>query len=343
LGGVSFQNLSVQALADIYENTLVDEQIGRKLGTHSTPASVARYVVSRLITEESVPEIPHIVEPCSGHAIFLVAARERLRDLLPSRLDPQERHRLFVRALQGFERDPVALEIGKLCLMLADFPFPDGWRLLPADVFASPEFESALARADIVLGNPPFGGFSEDERRYYPGLRALQKPAELLLRVLDRLKPSATLGFVLPRQFTDGRAYRDIRRLLADRYEYLEVVSLPDRIFHVSQIETSLLIGRMPSTRHAQVNLSFSHVSEADADRFLQDYAVSYKDSGSKTKAAFAASATIPPLAEVWERLTDSPKLVDVAEVHLAVVGLDDRDAVGGAERSYCECVHFRP
>ncbi|MBM4027548.1 MAG: SAM-dependent DNA methyltransferase [Planctomycetes bacterium] len=342
-GGVSFQNLSVQALADIYENTLVDEQIGRKLGTHSTPASVARYVVSRLITEESVPEIPHIVEPCSGHAIFLVAARERLRDLLPSRLDPQERHRLFVRALQGFERDPVALEIGKLCLMLADFPFPDGWRLLPADVFASPEFESALARADIVLGNPPFGGFSEDERRYYPGLRALQKPAELLLRVLDRLKPSATLGFVLPRQFTDGRAYRDIRRLLADRYEYLEVVSLPDRIFHVSQIETSLLIGRMPSTRHAQVNLSFSHVSEADADRFLQDYAVSYKDSGSKTKAAFAASATIPPLAEVWERLTDSPKLVDVAEVHLAVVGLDDRDAVGGAERSYCECVHFRP
>ncbi len=316
---VSFQNLSVESLAYIYENTLVDEQLRRALGTHSTPASVARYVVSRLIDEQTSSHSIQIVEPCSGHAIFLVAALERLRDLLPSDLDPEERHQLFVKALRGFERDPFALEVGKLCLMLADFPFPNGWHLFPADVFASPELESALTRADIVLCNPPFGNFSRDERQRYAGLRSMQKPAELLHRVLGRLKPSGTLGFVLPRQFTDGRAYRDIRRQLADRYECLEVVSLPDRIFHVSQIETSLLIGRVPSTRHTQVNLSFSHVSEADTNRFLQDYEVSYRDSGQKTKAAFASSAGIPPLGAVWEQLAESQELADVASVHRGV------------------------
>ncbi|MBW2174054.1 MAG: N-6 DNA methylase, partial [Deltaproteobacteria bacterium] len=205
------------------------------------------------------------------------------------------------------------------CLMLADFPFPDGWQLASADVFASPRFESALRRSDIVLCNPPFEDFSEDVRQHYPNRRPVQKPAELLNRVLDELKPSGTLGFVLPRQFIDGRAYRDIRRRLADRYELIEIVSLPDRIFHISQVETSLLIGRMPNTRHEHVNLSFSHVSEADADRFLQDYAVSTRETEKKSKSAFGASARVPPLQEVWDHLTDSPKLADIAEIHRGV------------------------
>lgn len=318
-GAVSFQNLSVDALADIYENTLVDEQVRRKLGTHSTPASVARYMVSRLINEENISDIHQIIEPCSGHAIFLVAALERLRDLLPNQLPPHERHRFFVRTLRGFEQDAFALEIGKLCLMLADFPFPDGWHLVSADVFASQKFDSALRQSDIVLCNPPFEDFSEDVRQLYPNRRSVQKPAELLHRVLDELKPSGTLGFVLPRQFIDGRAYKNIRQRLADRYELIEIVSLPDRIFHISQIETSLLIGRIPSTRHTQVNLFFSHVSDADADRFLQDYAVSYRETEKKAKAAFVESARIPQLQQVWDHLAEFPKLVDIAEIHRGV------------------------
>jgi hypothetical protein len=175
---ISFQNLSVEALAYIYENTLVDEQLRRQLGTHSTPANVARYVVSRLIDEKRFSPTLQVVEPCAGHAIFLVAALGRLRDLLPSQLDPQERHRLFVRSLYGFERDPFALEVGKLCLMLADFPWPDGWRLVLTDIFASAQFDSVLRRTDIVLCNPPFEDFSRDERKLYPNRRVVQKPAD---------------------------------------------------------------------------------------------------------------------------------------------------------------------
>jgi len=313
---VSFQNLSVESLAYIYENTLVDEQLRRELGTHSTPSSVARYVVSRLIDEGTVSNTLQVVEPCCGHAIFLVAALERLRDLLPGNLDPEDRHRFFIRALHGFERDTFALEIGKLCLMLADFPFPDGWQLSRADVFTSRTFETASSRADVVLCNPPFEDFSNAERRQYRNRRAVQKPAELLHRILDRLKPSGTLGFVLPRQFLDGRAYRDVRRRLADRYESMEVVALPDRVFHVSQLETALLIARTPCAHHANVSVSFAHVREGDKDRFLLDYVTTRRDLQEKSKTAFTGSVRVPPLGELWQRLAGLPTLGDVTHMH---------------------------
>ncbi|MFH1922070.1 MAG: N-6 DNA methylase [Planctomycetota bacterium] len=316
---IGFQNLSVEALAYVYENTLVDEQLRRKLGTHSTPSSVARYVVSRLIDEEVVSNTLRIVEPCSGHAIFLVAALERLRDLLPSDLDPQERHGFFVRALRGFELDPFASEIGKLCLMLADFPFPDGWRLVEGDVFDSRPFLSTLSQADVVLCNPPFGDFSNAERHKYQERRAIQRPAELLHRVLDRVKSSATLGFVLPRQFLDGRAYRDVRRRVAEKYESVEIVALPDRVFRVSQLETALVIAKKPCAHHAKVTVVFEHVSDADRDRFLLDYEVTRRDVLEKTIAHFGKSATVPPLGEVWQRLDGFPRLYDVAELHRGI------------------------
>lgn len=318
-GAISFQNLSVDALADIYENTLVDEQVRRKLGTHSTPSSVARYIVSRLINEENISDIHQIVEPCSGHAIFLVAALERLRDLLPSQLPPHERHRFFVRTLRGFEQDAFALEIGKLCLMLADFPFPDGWHLVSEDVFASQKFDSALSRSDIVLCNPPFEDFSEEVRQYYPNRRSVQKPAELLHRVLDELKPSGTLGFVLPRQFTDGRAYRDVRQRIADRYKSVEIVSLPDRVFHISKLQTVLLVAKEPCTGHTQVNLSYADVSDADRKRFLLDYEVSRRGTKRKSKANFVENAKILILGDLWERLRDLPKLGAVTEMHRGI------------------------
>ena len=157
---ISFENLSVESLAYVYERTLIDNQSRKKLGIHSTPVSIARYMAGKMLTEASIGQPLRIVEPCSGHGIFLVAALERLRDLLPANIDPEQRHRYFVKSLAGFERDSFALEISRLCLMLADFPFPNGWNLQSADVFASRPFENAVARADVVLCNPPFESFT---------------------------------------------------------------------------------------------------------------------------------------------------------------------------------------
>lgn len=61
--GFSFQNLSVDILAYVYENTLVDPQIREELGIHSTPRSIARYIVNRLPFENIPSDRRLVIEP----------------------------------------------------------------------------------------------------------------------------------------------------------------------------------------------------------------------------------------------------------------------------------------
>ena len=123
-----FQNLSVDALAYAYENTLVEPEARKALGIHSTPAAVAEYIVKQLPFEVIDQDERKVFEPFSGHSVFLMTAMQRLRELLPSSMNPDERHKYFVRMLSGIERDGFAREVARLSLMLADYPNSDGWK-----------------------------------------------------------------------------------------------------------------------------------------------------------------------------------------------------------------------
>lgn len=52
------------------------------------------------------------------------------RRLAGSGRESNERHDYFVRMLAGMEIDSFAGEVARLSLMLADYPNPDGWRLI---------------------------------------------------------------------------------------------------------------------------------------------------------------------------------------------------------------------
>ena len=312
--GFSFQNLSVDILAHVYENTLVDPGTREKLGIHSTPRSIARYIVNRLPFEEIPQDERVVVEPCSGHGVFLVSALKRLRNLLPPDMDGQSRHRYFVRMLRGFEIDPFALEVSRLCLTLADFPNHNGWRIEPANVFASAAFERALQQARVVLCNPPFEDFELTDSARSEGIT--QQPVLVLKKVLAQLHSDGLLGFVLPRQFISGRAYQEIRRILARRFDEIEVVALPDRMFRHALLETCLLLGRAPRKTRKPVAISFSEVKDNDRDAFLSEYAVSRRDSANKTEDEAESSLGVLPLNEIWERLNSLPCIGDIADVH---------------------------
>ena len=171
--------------------------------------------------------------------------------------------------LQGYEIDSFALELGRLCLVLADFPNPNGWKLHPEDVFQSQGMLRELGKSRIVLCNPPFEDFNDEARQKNRDLKSVHKPAEVLHRVLRHAHPNAVLGFVLPRQFVDGRGYRDIRAELARRFQDIEVVTLPDGIFRESDLETALLLARSPAKSVQTVSFSFAHVRDADRGEFL--------------------------------------------------------------------------
>lgn len=239
--GFHLQNLSLEALAYVYENTFVSSETRKLLGTHATPPEVAEFVVKQLPFEKiSNPSDRTVFEPFAGHAPFLTAALGRLRSLLPSDMSSAERHKYFVNTLYGLELDSFAREVARYSLILADYPNPDGWRIEEANVFSSPIFEQYLKKANIVLCNPPFGQFSDSERSRYSNLRAVNKAIEAILRVLEH--PPQMLGFVLPRSFVDGRIYKTVRQKLTETYNDISILALPDIAFQHSEVETVVVL-----------------------------------------------------------------------------------------------------
>lgn len=316
---LGFQNLSVDALALIAEDTLIDSGSRKEHGIHSTPRSIARYVVEHLPIGDIDEDKRIIVEPCSGHGVFLVAALKRMRDLLGPGWTEQERHRYFIKNLHGFERDAFAREVNKLSLTLADFPNPNGWSLHSADVFTSHRFTAALGEARIVLCNPPFEDFKAKEKSQYGSAVGTSKPHDVLQRTLRYCHKDACLGFVLPRAFVDGQSYRQIRRELAERFASLDLVALPDKVFRHAEVETVLLLAHSPEP-HDRVRVHFSEVLQRQRDHFMETGEVGRIDTASfDTAAAETKGFHVPVMQEIWEHLAHLPKLGSIAEIHRGV------------------------
>lgn len=315
-----FQNLSVDDLAFIYENTFITPQIRKKLGTHSTPPFVAEYIVRKLPFEELSEIDRRVLEPFSGGGIFLITAMRRLRELLPSDFSDARRHRYFVSRLTGIEVDTFALEVGRLSLILADYPNPDGWRLYNEDVFATDKLEQELKRSEIVLCNPPFENFDPDERKKYGNaIEYIQRPAELLRRVL--LRPPRLLGIVLPLAFNTGNSYRSFHHQLAKTYGHIELTELPE-VFSFSDVPTTLLMASDRRERNSLVALSYRvYTDEAIEALFME---------GKETPATMellkvpekidnSFSLWIPRLSRIWRYLEGFPILEQVADIHRGI------------------------
>ncbi len=311
-----FQNLSVDSLAYVYENTLVTPETRKSFGIHSTPPAIAEYIVRRLPFDRLEQNDRRVFEPFAGHSIFLVAAMQRMRELLPSHMTPEDRHRYFVEMLSAIEIDPFAREVARLSLMLADYPNPDGWSLHGADALESSVFDDELAKSNIVLCNPPFEAFSHGERARYEGLTSVWKPAEILHRVLQN--PPELLGFVLPQVFLRGQAYRELRSRLGTTYGLIELLALPDRVFQHSDAEAVLVLasGHNSSTKHIRTGgvYKWDH-KEFYAIQPSYEFEYDVGDAG----ATFAYSMWRPPLQEVWHATSRMRRLDEFSSIHRGI------------------------
>lgn len=314
-----FQNLSVDDLAFIYENTLITEETRKDLGIHSTPRQVAEYIVQKLPFEYLPEDDRHVLEPCAGHGVFLISAMRRLRELLSRDLSDEDRHAYFVAHIAGIEIEPFALEVCHLSLILADYPNPDGWRLFREDVFQGGRLDQELRSAEIVLCNPPFEEFTATERALIAGSYTfLQKPAELLARILKR--PPKLLGIVLPRIFNFGFTYRSLHRELAQTYREIELVALPE-VFNYSDSPTVLVLATNRGHELKQVSITCRSITRQ------QSHALSIENEPS----GYTRTLTIPEdqvrtftlwtprLSLLWDYLDALPKLGDECEIHQGV------------------------
>ena len=315
--GFHFQNLSVDSLAYVYENTLVAPETRRLFGIHSTPPAIAEYIIRHLPFEDLPLNQRRIFEPFAGHGVFLVAAMQRMRELMPPDMTSEQRHRYFVKMLCGIEIDEFAREVARLSLMLADYPNPDGWRLYGADALRSDLFEQELDAAQVVLCNPPFEDFDVNERATYGDLFSVRKPATILHRVLQ--KPPDLLGFVLPRSFVMGRGYKQVRSEIGQTYSSIELVSLPDEVFRHSDAEAVLLLASKKGGRVGR--LLTGGVDKGDLEHFYLTHEPTWQSEGDFEASAgtFESSIWLPALQDVWKATSRMKRLSDVADIHRGI------------------------
>lgn len=317
----NFQNLSVEDMAFIYENTLIQKETRKQFGVHSTPSVIAELMVDRLPFELLHQAGRYVLEPCAGHGVFLVAALRRLRELLPPSWNDQQRHKYLKKRLTAIELDTFAAEVCRLSLMLADYPNPDGWQILSKDVFRSDILERQLETSRIVLCNPPFEDFTQAERnRYKETVQSVHKPYEVLRKVLDH--PPEMLGFILPKSAIMGRRYSDLQDRIARNYRNIETIALPDRMFAFSDQETMLILASEKNeSENANVSIKTFWVRENDRQSFLEAGRLPEAITKNVKRGRHARYISLwhPPLSEIWDYLMANPRFKDIAEFHQGI------------------------
>lgn len=318
--GISFRNISADDLAFVYENTLVTEETREIFGTHSTPRKVAEYVVDRLQFENlNANGDIRIYEPFTGAGVFLVAAMSQARDLLPTNWTDKKRHEFLVSRIWGDELDAFAGEVARLSLILADYPNANGWTITNADLFANNSLLKRATGANVVLCNPPFEDFKENERAKYSQAltRSHSKPIAALDAILDA-KPDA-LGFVLPPIFVDGKKFAKMRERVERLYHDVEIVELPERTFKASTLGSALLIAReLRSTTAPKVStlIRSSGVTQSDRENFLSTGAMSFSRTALRAEREPNGQLWIPELDEIWSYLSGNPRFKSIATIH---------------------------
>jgi hypothetical protein len=305
----NLRNLTTEALADVYERSLITPETRSAHGTHKTPAYLVDYIVGQLadwIAEIPVDEL-RIFEPACGHAPFLVSAMRLLHSM---DIKPDGGLSEFLRErLLGVETDSFALEIARLSLTVADEPNPNGWEgLVQGDMFAGDLLPSLAKQATVLLANPPY----EDA-----------KATRLLAGTLPHLQPGSVFAFVIPATFLftpDKKQPKELRAWLVDNCQIGEIDLFPDHIFNFADQECTVIMGRkLPAkARRASPHTRLRRVREPDRARFQNDYQFtttrivpqfSFRDEPD-------CQLWIPEFtAELWTWLKHLPKLESVAYV----------------------------
>ncbi len=315
-------SVSTEALAYLYENTLVPDEVRKMLGVHSTPSCVIDYIVWQLWPwiEEIAEKDRQVFEPASGHSAFLVGAMRLLRQW-SSITDEQQRHIYLRRRLHGVEIDSFALEIAKLSLTLADIPHGNSWNLKQADMFDGDLLEKGSRRCHILLANPPYEKFSRAERDSYArrGIRvsAQTKAVEMLKRTIPYLPRASVFGVIVPQGTLHSSEATEVRDLLVQDFEIAEIALFADNLFEKSDHETTVILGRRRKPGATSPAIRYRRVREKGMDAFRERFAFSSEQPVAQVRFASSEGCDmrLRELNEVWDYCAQYAPLRNIARV----------------------------
>jgi hypothetical protein len=232
--------------------------------------------------------------------------------------EPSHRGPYLRSRLHGSDLDPFALELARLSLTLTDIPNPDHWDLKVHDMFVDDHLAEQAGRNTILLANPPFHNFTQQEQRYYQSRRSAvrftNKCAEMLWRTLPHLPTGAVFGVVVPQTLLHSDNARDLREFILRDCELRELCLFPDRVFSFSDAESAVIIGRRKAAA-GQNQVRYRRVRERELQSFRLDYSAGSTRMVRQLRLSSdeALSLRVPELEEVWTACANNATLADIA------------------------------
>lgn len=324
---VNFSGLEPSMVSDVYEQALVTPGQRRSQGTYYTPPELARQMLQMLPIETLAPEQRSIVDPACGSGTLLLAGADRLEQLESPFTPSIVTHEYLTEHLRGYDRDPFAIEISKINLLMNALPIGNSWSVQARDAL-----RLKLRSSDqpwLIATNPPWQYDRTEGRRN-------EHANEFLSWIVEALQPGGFLTCVLPVSWLNSRTSHAYREMLLSRCVLLDVWRLPEATFASSRAAPAVIIAQKAQGGHPEhrVTLGKRVSSRRSLNRFyetgLPDYAYVTQPSISRGRLLGG------PLSQLLDNANHLVPLSEVAHLHSGCAhrpGRPHRTLVEGTHR----------
>ncbi|GHU75814.1 hypothetical protein FACS189461_2620 [Spirochaetia bacterium] len=232
-------------LGDAFEYLLSVLDSQGDAGQFRTP----RHIIDFMVAVVDPKKQETIIDPACGTAGFLISSYKHIRKANTGTtkavqrpgdlLSPTERKKLLTN-FKGYDISPDMVRLSLVNLYLHGFVQP---QIYEYDTLTSEDRWNEYA--DVILANPPFmspkGGIIPHKR-----FSVQSKRSEVLFvdYIAEHLTPTGRAAVIVPEGiiFQSGGAYKQLRKMLLEKYLY-GVVSLPAGVFNpYSGVKTSILL-----------------------------------------------------------------------------------------------------
>lgn len=230
-----FEYTHSEKLGDAFEYLLSVMGSQGDAGQFRTP----RHVIDFMVAIVDPGKNDTILDPACGTAGFLISAFKHIKEKNTKGLTPVQ-HKKLIKNFMGYDISPDMVRLSLVNLYLHGFSDP---HIHEYDTLSSEERWNESF--DVILTNPPFmspkGGIRPHKKFTIKSNRS-----EVLFvdYIAEHLNPKGKAGIIVPEGviFQSGTAYKDLRKMLVDKYLYA-VVSLPAGVFNpYSGVKTSILM-----------------------------------------------------------------------------------------------------
>jgi len=238
ISSIDFNDLTErQHFGDIYEQILNDLQAAGNAGEYYTPRALTAFMVDRLDPRPG----ESILDPACGTGGFLTSALRHMRERYVKKPEDEQLMQASLRSIEKKQLPHMLCVTNMLLHGVEDASF-----VRHDNTLARPYISYTQAdRVDIVLTNPPFGGFEEAGiESNFPVQFRTRETADLFLALIVRLlKQGGRAAVVLPDGTLFGEGVKTrLKEHLLQECNLHTIVRLPNSVFRpYAGIGTNLL------------------------------------------------------------------------------------------------------